>query len=134
MSKKNAQNLRRGIGLISGALVEELNTLSPGLGNRLSQEINQRLILVNNHLDAQSGHRGTVTIAKQDTANAAGLQLQNDRVTGVAWATKGSDAVPLDQFRSFMTCDWFMQMAEDCLELPEAEVVVSSSIPDCWKV
>jgi len=131
------RNLRRGnIGHIGGGIVDELNELKPGLGTKLVREINHRLTVITTQLDAQAGHKGTVTIAKQ-TGNddlgkpKPGILLEDDRVTGVAFPKAGSDAVNLDYFRSFLTCDFFLQMVEDCLELPEA--TVSGAIPDCWR-
>lgn len=131
------QNLRRGnIGRISGSLIAEIDELKPGLGSKLVGEINKRLSVISTQLDAAAGHRGTVTIAKQKGTDAGGnpkpaIELQNDPVTGAAWAKQGSDAVPLDQFRNFFDCDWFLQMVEDCLDLPPS--APSGTIPDCWK-
>lgn len=129
----DSANLRRGIGMLTGSLIDELNELKPGLGTRLAQEVNQRIVLINNHLDAQAGHRGPVKIAKQKGAKAVAMQLQDDRVSGVAWAKDDADAVPYSQFRSQFTCDWFIQMAEDCLDLKEETTIISGGAPDCWK-
>lgn len=135
MSKQNQR--RSTVGPIGGQLVEDLNTLKDGLGTRLVREINHRIAVINTQLDTQAGHRGTVTVAKQTSVDTAGtpppgIQLAKDRVSGVAWATDNSDAVPLEQFRSFLTCDFFLQMVEDCLDLPES-TVVGGDIPDCWR-
>ena len=133
MSKQNQR--RSSIGPISGSLVDDLNALKDGLGTRLVREINHRISVINTQLDVQAGHRGTVMVAKQTTVDSSGksvpgIQLERDRVSGVAWAIDGSDAVPLEQFRSFLTCDFFLQMVEDCIDLPEA---TSTAIPNCWR-
>lgn len=126
---------RRGaVSSISGSIVDDLNKLKPGLGTRLVREINQRIATINVQLDTQAGHRGTVTVAKQtrvsSTAGSSppGIALQGDRVAGVAWAQQGDEAVPLDQFRSFLTCDFFLQMVEDCIDLPEQ----TGGVPNCF--
>ena len=132
------QNQRRGnVGPIGGQLVDDLNKLKDGLGTRLLREVNHRFSVLNTQLDTQAGYRGTVMVAKQSGVDSSGkptpgIQLAKDRVAGVAWATDNSDAVPLDQFRSFLTCDFFLQMVEDCIDLPEAQVAAGAE-PDCWR-
>lgn len=129
--KPKGANLARGIVDIS-LLVATLNDMSPGAGDQLSQAVNH----LSNRAEAQAGHRGTVTIAKQSKLDAlgrpaAGIQLDNDRVTGVAEPVEGSDAINLDFWRRSQTCDELLKKIEECLQLPTEQV--SGGIPDCFR-
>ncbi len=129
--KLKGKNLARGIVDIQ-LVVSVLNELSPGAGDQFSQAVTH----LSNRAEAQAGHHGTVAIAKQAVKDAlgnvaAGITLDNDRVTGVAPPTKGTDAINLDFWRRHQTCDELLKKVEECLELPKA--TVTSAIPDCWK-
>lgn len=133
---KRPQNLKRGITLIGGNIVNELNELKPGLGNKLVGEINQKLQIISNRLEANAGHRGTVGIAKQTSKDSdgklqPGIRLQGDRVTGVADPVDGTDAITLDYFRSRLNCALIEKLVDECVELPEG--ITLSDIPDCWQ-
>ena len=105
--------------LIGGELIAELNGLAPGLGTTLIDQLNQRFTAVNTRMATRAGDRGTVNIAKQPGAEGVGLHLAGQRLSGVAIPQHGSDAINLDYLRRFLTCDFFAQMFDDCVELEE---------------
>lgn len=129
--KLKGKNLARGIVDI-GLVVATLNELSPGAGDQFSQAVTH----LSNRAEAQAGHHGTVAIAKQTVKDAlgnvaAGITLSNDRVTGVATPTEGTDAINLDFWRRHQTCDELLKKIEECLELPKQ--VATGAIPECWR-
>lgn len=107
-------------------LVSTLNARKPGAGDQLSQAITH----LNNRLDAQAGYHGTVAVAKQ--AVGAGLDLDGNRLTGVADPTQGSDIVNLQFFRRHETCDVFRERFFECLKLPTIEEAISGPSPETF--
>jgi len=129
MARKKTANTRRGIGRIGGAIVDDLNTLgesagNPGLGTRLVREINQHLAVLNTRIEAQAGHHGTVTIAKQPKASSShsagpALDLQGGRGIGFSsQPTQDSEPITLEYWRKHeKDCFWFEKMFDECLDV-----------------
>lgn len=99
-------------------LVDALNKHEAGTGEQLSNAIAH----LNNRISAQAGHRGPVAIAKQTATDAldrsvAGLDLNGNRLTGLAEPIEGKDIVTLDYWRKHESCDAFAQRFFDCVVL-----------------
>lgn len=133
ITNKPGQNTRRGVGRIGGGVEEELNKLSPGIGTTLVRELNQKLAVIGTRLAAQAGHHGTVEIVGQKAKDAnaklePGLKLNSNRIAGVDDPIDNEDAVNLRYFRRFQNCDWFAQMAEDCLDFEEMRSLAGTTV------
>lgn len=112
----------KGIGRIGSLLVDDLNSLKDGLGTKFAHEMNSRFDRVSARLQSQTGRAGPISIAKQKDSGGTGLHLNDQRLAGVAVPKADSDLINLKTLRRFKSCDWFLQMAEDCLELPETRI------------
>lgn len=133
---KKAQNLRTGIPLIGGSLIDDLNKLGqaadmPDLGTRLATELNRRFTKVNTRQDAQAGLRGSVVIAPQKRRASRGqpppgMLARGNRIGEVGAALNDDETPNWGQVKSLFTCKrfgghvsgfegWF----EDCVDLRE---------------
>ena len=120
MANKPPQNLRRGIGLIGGDVVDRLNKIDPGLGSLLVRSVNQKIAVLSSRIDAAAGHKGSVHIAPQGKdvtgkTNPA-IVLGSQRAGGMADPIDNEDGVNLRYFRRFLNCDWFEKMFDECIE------------------
>jgi hypothetical protein len=130
------KNQSTGIDNLTGDDIKHLNESRPGLGTKLHRLFNQ----INSKVEAQAGHFGTVTLKPQTKRDARGItkptmHLNDGRLTGVATPVEGSDAINLDYFRRHIDCNWFEQMAEDCLEAEQAAgttTITGGVIPYFW--
>lgn len=120
MARTTPRNLRRGVGRISGGIVDKLNALGrasgleghENIGSELAREINQHLAKISVRQDAQAGFGGPVAIAKQTRQSASGppspgLMLSGNRIGETAPALAGTDVPNYDQVKTLFTCDGF---------------------------
>lgn len=114
---KKSKNLRSGIPLLGGSLIDDLNAMGeaagkPGMGTRLATELNRRFITINTRQDAQAGLRGSVAIAPQKRrasrgAPAPGLLLRQNRIGEVDDAINDDEVPNWGQVRGLFTCEHF---------------------------
>jgi hypothetical protein len=136
MPKTSPRNLRRGVGRISGGIVEKLNAIGvasglPGhenVGTELVREINQHLAKISVRQDAQAGFGGPVAIAPQGRQSASGpappgLIVGGNRISKTAPAIHDTDVPNLLQVKSLFTCEnfgghvsGFAGWMEDCID------------------
>jgi hypothetical protein len=120
MAVGKAQNLRRGVGLIGGEVINRLNKLDDGLGTLLLREVNQRIAVLSGRIEAQAGHKGSVHIAPQgrDVSGKSkpAIVLGGQRAAGMDDPIDNEDGVNLRYFRRFLNCDWFEKMFDECID------------------
>lgn len=101
--------------------IAALNAMSPGAGNQLLQV----LASIQNTVNKQSGHSGTIILAEQKGADAKGkpdltLDLKGGRAGDAADAIDDGDYVPLRQVRRLLPG------AEDS---PDLETAIKNADP-----
>jgi hypothetical protein len=114
---RKAPNLRSGIPLIGGTLVDDLNTLGDSLGlqnvgGRLATALNRRFSTVNGRADALSGLQGSVVIAPQKRRAERGqpesaIKLSGGRIGEVDRAITDDQVPNWGQVRGLFTCEAF---------------------------
>lgn len=129
--KLKSKNLVKGVAPLSSEAEHALNEVHDGLGTALNTIIHH----LGNRADAQAGHTGTVGVAKQTKVDSngrvvPGIELDNNRVAGVADPEADTDGLNERTFRRLLDCDFLMDILDDCLEIPEA---TGTAIPECWR-
>lgn len=116
---------------LDGGHVAALNKLSDGLGFTLVRIF----AALGNTQEAQSGHKGSVGVAKQTKKDnrgllKPGLKLNDGRIAEVGDPEDDQDAVNLRTLRSALNCEQLAKLLEECADDLDVLEPVNNPNPD----